>query len=127
MDGGGGIGCASCLNDVAWSPVRPLLLACASEGGAVFLYDLGKSTSLPVARLKPTAAAAASSSASSSSSSSSSSYRPSNLGGVNSPCLSVCFNPKMRAFVAFGDASGGVSRNKSFSFKYCYVCVQFGG
>jgi len=122
-----------CLTDLSWSPVRPLLLACASASGGVFLYDLGTNTAStsgssgqPVAHLLPppaegSAASSANSSGAASSSSASASGSAPSFNGQNnglssssssavspSSCHSVCFNPRMRAFVAFGDASGMV-------------------
>jgi len=41
----------SCVHQCAWSPTRPLVLACASSNGAVLVYDLGVSTVQPAVQV----------------------------------------------------------------------------
>jgi len=100
---------SGCLHDVSWSRSRPLVLAAAAASGAVAVFDLGHSSTMPVALLSgPTGTAAATAS-------SSATAREGGGGGgfvgraFSKPAVhAVSFNPRMRAFLAFGDSSGAV-------------------
>ena len=72
-----------------WSKVRPLVFACAGDGGVVRVHDLGRTQPMvPIAQLKakPTSVAA----------------------GIRSRILALQFNHKQRDFLACGDVTGCV-------------------
>jgi WD repeat-containing protein 34 len=76
VDGGlGGV-----LHNVSWSRTRPLVIGVCSSLGQYSIFDLGKSTSLPVVKLVK-----------------------------DTPLHCSSFNHKMRSFLALGWADGSVS------------------
>ena len=134
FSGGGG----ASLHDAQWSKTRPLVFAAAGSNGYLYIYDLDHSLSVPIAEIKSPAVQYSSSSSSKRSSANDDDYdddddgggeekRGDKRGGSSSSssaaaaaaaaeqqldggaAVHACsFNPKMRAFLCFGDAAGAV-------------------
>ena len=116
LSGGGG----ASIFDVQWSHTRPMVFAAVASNGRVYLYDLERSLSVPVSEVWSPAVPIVKSSVKSAQvglgekgdnqaadgSSAASSLQGAFGGGA--PVHAVSFNPKMRGFLAFGDAAGGV-------------------
>ena len=97
---------------VSWSLVRPLVFAATDESGSTFIYDLGRSTSKPVAQVHSAAGAGdvldpdgTASAADESKASMDGDHR-----GHSRRAATACvaFNPRQRALFATGNASGSV-------------------
>ena len=111
LSGGGG----ASIYDVQWSHTRPMVFAAAASNGMLYLYDLERSLSIPVSEVRSPAVPIVKSSVpaldvsegdNQADGSTAASLQEAFGGGA--PVHTVSFNPKMRGFLAFGDAAGGV-------------------